>query len=266
MKRIIVLLTALLIPLLAACTTRITEHNVNYLEIYGDFLSYSLGDFALLSEEVDRRISPGGVEEFKAWTVQFVHQNGEEMQFQFGNALSMRYYVARHAERFGVSVLSREFGLANNPNVFLQMRFQHDVPREYRDYSRLVAPQSGLRLYSMTPQELVEYWGFALSVSVHNQESEQGAEALELEHAKELVRELADYIQHDEVSLSFVISAYDSDEDRERAGELRMKLEDYTLWDDINLGDISLELHALQPSRTTIHLVYCRQSDTFKSN
>jgi len=264
MKRIIVLLTALLILPLAACTTRITEHNADYLEIYSDFLTHSLGNFELLSEGVDRRISPGGVEEFRAWTVQFVHQNGEEMQFQFGNALSMRYYVAQYAERFGISELSREFGLANNPYVFIQMRFQYDVPREYRDYSRLVAPQSGLRLYSMTPQELVEYWGFVLSVSVHNQESEQDAEALK--HAKELVRDLADYVQQDKVSLSFVTSTYDSDEARERAGELRMKLEDYTLWDDVNLGDISLELYTLQPNRATIRLVYCRLSDAFTPN
>jgi len=136
------------------------------------------------------------------WIANFTHQNGEEMRFGFDNYQHTGASVAWSAGRIGVSELAREIELINDPNVFLFMHYQDSI-LPGRGYSRLVDTQNGLRLYSITWQELIEYWGFIVSVRVSCEKPENEAEILE--RTKGFVRDLSDHVTQDNIDIELIV-------------------------------------------------------------
>jgi len=199
MRKFLVCLGAILAFSLAACDN-VQEFDADFLEIYNDFLRYSLGDFDLVHEGTDGDRFHRSVSRWRIWALRFEDEDGEERYFTFNN-ISQNHFIRSviyQAQRIGASQFLGEVDAANHRNVFHSLRFQSDIPFAYREYERLIDPQSGIRLSSVTWRELMEDWGFAVSVRVHSRDADM------LEFTKELVRVLSDYVAQDYVDVEFV--------------------------------------------------------------
>jgi len=203
MKRFLVCLAAILAFSLAACDN-VQEFDADFLEIYGDFLRYSLDDFELVHEGTDGDRFHRSVARWRTWVLRFEHEDGEERYFYFNNIGQHHFIrsVIHYAQRIGASQLSGEIDGINHRNVFLSLHFQNDIPFAYREYELLIDPQSGISLSSLTWRELVKDWGFDVSITVHSRDAARDADMLEF--TKELVRVLSYYVTQDYIDVEFV--------------------------------------------------------------
>ena len=226
-KNIFFLVVVMAFPFFG-CTNR-----TDYLRRYGDFLNYSLGDFTVLEK---RTRNAGVLYRSWVWDLQFTRQNGEERIFRidnnqplhssiiWGGALGiMRDSLQSIASNyFTLEELQRES--SSDTRVFLW-----SGPRERIPSTLVLDPQNGLQLYSVTSQELVANWGFALEVECRTCDWENYTNLIK--RLKTMTRTLSAYLEQDEILLRFILS--DS--------------QGFTL-EDISFGGI-----------------YNRQTDTFKT-
>ena len=219
------------IALLSGCST--TEFVEDYLEIHGDFLHYSLGGYVVIAER-NRRVadSPiiGHFTEFIEWELQFERRNGEERVLHLTNRQTpFAHQIIRFAEEHAARDLAREvlsdyftaeeLGMDSeaSTNAWVSLRFQGDnLERE-----SVIHPQTGLQLYSVTPQELIDDWGFSFRVVVRSYDPEQYT--LAIERLQAAASALADYLGQDQIGVSFALfpgraPAAIADQDRSFSG------------------------------------------------
>lgn len=197
----------------------------DYLVRYERFLKYSLGDFVVIRDSEDHTYV-----RFDVWELQYTHQNGNSGTFHFSNweGTHFRNYVSNHARSTAGAHLESEIATQYFTNVSSRVISVHpaeEVARSvYRwhwgddDVTILVTEitrshqvlnhRSGLRLHSITPQELVSDWGvsFDISVVVHNYSSYERM----IEQLKGMTRTLSAYLEQDETRIFFTI--HDNDE------------------------------------------------------
>ena len=198
----------MIFPLLG-CTNR-----TDYLRRYADFLRYSLGDFTVL----ERRTRNAGVlYRSRVWELQFTRQNGKERIFVIDNAQPLAASVIwGGAYRIFRDALKNKVAA----NYFMLEEFQQNSGAPTRvslwagplgerrpDSARVLDPQKGLQLYSVTPQELVANWGFNLSIEVRTQDQENHTNIIE--RLKAMTWTLSAYLEQDEIVIRFILSHSD---------------------------------------------------------
>jgi len=204
-----------------------SDHGEDYLRRYQRFLSYSLGEHQVIIDGEIRTFGEPAPKHktYRIWELEFTRQNGEERNFWFTDGdfarqvLSYAIYIARGDIKREVA--SRYF----DEELIVTGRMPIDsaniiVPRadtvvlvlgridlDRYSFSRVSNSRNGLRLYSITPQELVSDWGVLFSVSVSTSDYENYADILE--QFKALTRTLADYLEQDEMQVFFTLRGND---------------------------------------------------------
>ncbi|MCL2367695.1 MAG: hypothetical protein FWC72_01755 [Oscillospiraceae bacterium] len=215
--------------LLLLCSNR----QADYLIRYQRFLGHSLGDYQVIIDGEIRTFGEPAPEwkTYKLWELQFTRQNGEARTFRFVDGEFPRQVLA-HAidiarEEIKSEVASQYFdeGLIDihrmpihSANVIIPGRETVVLIPGYVDFGYSFAPvanpRNGLRLYSVTPQELVADWGVRFGVSVYTRDYENYADILE--RFKALTRTLADYLEQDETQVFFTLRGNGEDTDEIR--------------------------------------------------
>ena len=215
MKRIAFLLGFLFTFSFAGCT--VMEYTEDNLEKYNEFLSYSLGNFMLVEERARRgnRVGfPGApIIATTEWDLLFERLNGERRVFSFDNRLSMENFVLDLASEIAQDDLVNDF----ISNYFPMEEFAGDSharvivrPPLHSDRSPYILDlQNGLRLSSVTPQELITDWGFTLhTVNIFTSDYRNyGADATE--QFTTLLGSLSQFLEQDQIRFTFVFNLND---------------------------------------------------------
>jgi len=194
------------------CTDFFIGHTnrVNYLRRYEAYLAYSLGDFTVLGQ---RFRSSGTLNRSIEWQLQFTRQNGETRLFTVDNGQALAQSVVwggaqgiiqdalagKAAGYFAPEELDRD--TQTPTQIFL---WTGPIGDRRSDNSRVIDPQSGLRLYSVSPQELVAHWGFNLDIDVRSRDYANRADIID--RLKEMTRTMAAYLEQDDVIVRFTLS------------------------------------------------------------
>ena len=212
-KYLALLLMTLILISLAACST--TRHTTNVYRSYRDFLSYSLGEYEII-EERTRRVTDGPIigssVEYRIWELEYERQNGEVSVFQFNNRSgSIAWDFIRHAEEIVAEDLMREiindsFEPASLRDITVLVQIQGAIPWEERDrsFTRELDSQTGLRLYSVTPQELLDDWNATIRVEARGY-YDHGNYMSTIESLEAVTRVLADYLELDRIEVRFAL-------------------------------------------------------------
>ena len=198
---------------------------------YERFLSYSLGEFEIITAGEIR--SAGGDpnwKEWMEWEIQFTRQNGKERNFLFTDQNPFGWSVLNHAMSMAREDIQREVAsqyfsieeltdgsgrmLSNSTwgnvvspgaGTVVSVFGSHPNTRQLvscpQFYDRVLNARNGLRLYSVTPQELVSDWGFIFQVVVQTDDFENYADLIE--RFKAMTRTLATYLEQDQIQISF---------------------------------------------------------------
>ena len=237
----------------------------NYLARYERFLNYSLGEFEVIIDGELRDAGDVSPKTWHEWIVEYTHQNGEEHQFQFtnnasknGNTADFGRLVLRHATLNIGDEIEREIAkqyFIDEPLVELSVRASHSFhgmdgnPSSVVEiigvssvestntqsalnldpYAHVINSRTGLRLNTITAQELVTDCGvnFGISVAVRDYEIYEYI----IEQTKEMVRTMSAYLEQDQVEIRFRFRDHDFD------GE---------------------------PPFEDFQLIYCRETDNFE--
>jgi len=208
MKKFItfLLVICLILSLVAACSVATGDlglFTANYRRQYNDFLRYSLGDFESVSSRWEYQggsFTIGGrTRLFREWEIQFTRHNGEMRTLHFNN----RNNIAE-----GVIGLARIIGESDIRNI-VNYYFPPDGPTQisfwlsfrgimWLDSSSILDPQTGLQLYSVTPQELLNDWDFIIStITVRSRQDVS-------EQFEAMMRTLSEYLAQDQVQFRFI--------------------------------------------------------------
>ena len=235
-KRITFVLGLLLIFSITGCitTTQITE---DFLENYSAFLDYSLGEYTLLETTRGRRGASMGFWAnnviYQIWRLEYTDHDGETRIFRFTNGDrlgGMENQVLAIAREIGNDTLRRdivynyfapeEYNFRNRGSCYIEPSFR-DLPYRPKEFnvelptlvevrmhtpqevSNVLSTESGLQLYSVTPHKLIAEWGFSVSISLSTNDYENYVD--QRERFKEMTRTLADYLELDEIRVSFVL-------------------------------------------------------------
>ncbi|MCL2568557.1 MAG: hypothetical protein FWE12_03860 [Oscillospiraceae bacterium] len=135
---------------------------------------------------------------WRTWTLRFTRQNGEEHILRLSNQLPMGLFVTNLAGAMGEqylreTIVSRYFD--GPQGIYFPLRMQFPRYTWTVDYSRVLDAQTGLRLSSVTAQELVADWDFMVGVSIRAEGEE------ETERFLAMVRTLAEYLSVDRIGI-----------------------------------------------------------------
>jgi len=198
----------------------------DYLIRYGRFLNYSFGEFAVVVDgEIESlwEISP---KTWTVWELQYIHQNGEERNFRFSrnnnlNGTNYSYFgrqVLRHAMlNVGYKIekeIARQYFMDEElvdivvlqdnsfntqvvrQNSVVQIMGRFPISRRRAD---VLNHRNGLRLYSITSQELVSEWDVEFGISLIIRDYENYEEMIG--QLKEMTRAMSAYLEQDQVQI-----------------------------------------------------------------
>jgi len=197
-----------------ACT-RVIHFTEDRFEEHYDFLHYSLGDFELLREIAWHDSFPGERVSGREWHLQFTRHDGTVAMFLFRNGSAMGREVTGWASRYGVAqlqTLAEDYFSQESfrhrsgvPRASIVMYFQGANPsRGNLDYSRILDPESGLQLQSVTLSELAD-WDFTFRVIVGTSDHENYLDVID--RLKGMTRTLAAYFGQEQVEVRFTLHA-----------------------------------------------------------
>jgi len=234
-------LAFLLIAFTASGCTRHFEED--YLDKFGPYINYSLGEFEIIANGESRSSEWASIPiavTYKSWTLQYERQNGEVSTFTFNNYSGNDIFdfgrdVIRHAAAIGAhdirQGIARDYFLPEELDIYWGIPFElgNLLNWQFRlnglngvsfvlqppsdDYFRetgfayVLNPQNGLQFHSITPQELVADWGFALCVSVVSQDYERYEDVIE--RLKAISRALADNLELEQCKVRFILLCRD---------------------------------------------------------
>ena len=225
-KYITLFMTALLVLIVSGCITR---DNTDYLAEHYDFLRHSLGDFEVVNEGVSRiRVGDWGEhQESRTWTLQYERHDGEMRTFHLNNALSdnivifakrialqeLSEYMSGFFDSAEISITQFDDLLISTPeaNIAIEINTSHlrgwfGTPAISAD---IIDPHDGIKLYSITAQELMADWGATLSVRASSHGYENYMEAIE--QLKTLLRALSDYLMIGQIDVDFFLHGVEPD-------------------------------------------------------
>jgi len=217
----------------------------NYLVKYERFLSYSLGEFEVIIDGELRDAEPVSPKSWLVWELEYMHESGEVFNFFFSD--TRHHYgtgfgrtVLHHATAIGLYEITEEVarsyfkdeplielttmiwqnfhGTTGNPNSEIQIiGVMNNDRSHFQDalrvcpYAHVINPRTGLRLYSITAQELVSDWGvsFGISVAVRDYEIYEYM----IEQTKAMVRTLAAYLDQDQMEIRFRFRDHDFEQE-----------------------------------------------------
>jgi len=147
----------------------------------------------------------------KTWLLRYERENGEVRNLFLTTERLFIENIILEVDRIGSSHLINEiasnyfvlcdyselseFGFTEaSTNVFISFR-------EPDNLRGILNPRTGIRLYSVTPRELIDDWGFTFRVYVAIEEKEDYENVIERFEA--MVRSLAAYLQQDRIDVRF---------------------------------------------------------------
>ena len=213
------LLSLVLVAFFAGCF--IFDFLEDYYNRNRQFLSYSLGEYEIIVND-ERTNGPHPYQTKRVWELQFTRQNGEEGQFRFVSCsftnprfytqvVSSAIWMARddiHRELANRYFAEEELTAAagtHTRDLPVRVELGPEAPwfdRSIISSARVLNRQNGLRLYSVTPQELVFDWGVRFRIIVRVYIDEDYAEVFERLQA--MTRTLSDYLGQDQIRIRLV--------------------------------------------------------------
>ena len=227
-------------------------------------MNYSLGEFEILIDGEFRDAYPVSPKTWLVWELQYTHQNGEIRNFNFSDTrhhhttgfgrlvlghatfnigyelereIARQYFIDEPLVELSVRVSHSLHGTDGNPNSVVQIIGVNNAERtnfQYAfnncPYSHVINPRTGLRLSTITAQELVSDWGvtFGVSVAVRDYDIYEYM----IEQTKEMVRTMSAHLEQDQV-------------------EIRFRFRDH------DFGG--------EPPFEDFQLIYCREADSFET-
>jgi len=262
---IVILISLFIIIILYERANRPDPITLDYIEIHGDFLSYSLGEFNVIQEFEgwDRGTY------YRRWLVGYTRHDGEVRSFSFDNFSSFGLAVVFEAQdiaRAAIIGVIGEFidldgywvsslhahnqmhieyrGYRNDGINALRITFWTDSSsREF--YNMIIHPQTGIQLYSVTPAELVADWDFAIHITAESLDIDNRNYVVEKLDA--MVRALSETFQQDRIAVRFELRNHNFDFGYGRNGTVAG-------FDDDDLIELRYEW------------VYCRETDEFETS
>ena len=213
-----IIIITLILSLITLVALLSRQPNQNLYERHRAFLSHSLGYYEMIREYSFEKQTPrspfegGGTVTRNAWVLGFTRHNGTEMSFFFTDEYSLYRSVSFLAEQIARSHLIDEIA----SNYFERDSFggtfeDHPTTRVFLSFTaptnhytqHLLCQKNGLQLSSITPQELVACWGFALRVYITtpNYESHIGT----IEQMEAMTRALSAYLEQGQVEVRFTL-------------------------------------------------------------
>jgi hypothetical protein len=194
------------------------EYTENYLEIYHEFLNYSLGNYVVVSKHTKRIPSlMSNSIIYTEWTLRYTRYDGEVRTFSFDNFGEGYGRIAHNLVKEAGSIwvdcieqdiINQYFGplamnpLARNPRLSIK-----PILLTAEKHNEILSPQSGLSLHSITLPELQIKWDITYSVAVEALEYEHNFDILE--RFKAMIRTLSEYTGHNRTV--FGLSVYGED-------------------------------------------------------
>jgi hypothetical protein len=202
----------------------------NYLEIYSDFLNYSLGDYVVISERIDEHypnMSNSPIT-YTEWTLQYKRYDGEVTRFSFNNygiddihnmgeaviweAGSMwferikqdvisHYFAPESMDPFAHFTREKTDSTHTTTLTKLKIFPQFRIDSAARNFADILNSQSGLQLYSITLPELLTKWDIVFKIDISTLDAENHLDILE--RFKVMIRTLSEYAGHDRIEVSF---------------------------------------------------------------
>jgi len=178
-----------------------------YEEHY-DFLRYSLGDFEFLGETSWSDSFLGEHVSGRGWNLQFTRYDGTVERFSFRNSETMGHavelWVARYGARHLEALVEDYF---SDAIIHVFMYYQWDTSQGApaiipRDFARIVDPEAGLQLQTITVPELVD-WDFTFRILVIS--TNQANYSDDIEELKAATRTLATYFGQEQVDVLFSV-------------------------------------------------------------
>jgi len=215
-------------------TTRVTE---DFLEKHSAFLNHSLGEYTLLETTRGRGGASMGFWAtrviYRIWRLEYTDHNGETRIFRFtnrGQLSGMESHVIATAREIGNDMLRRdivynyftpkEYNFRSVGSCYAEPNFRDLAyrPGEYnfelptlvevrmrppQEINDVLSAESGLQLYSVTPNKLITDWGFSVSVYLSTSDYENYVDQRERFHA--MTKTLANYLELDEIKVNFAL-------------------------------------------------------------
>jgi len=222
-------LAILTVLLLVGCGAASSEHfdtinyTEDYLELHRDFLKFSLGDFAVVSEGT-RRYEAGSDDPSRArgtfitWALRYQRDTGDEVYFSFNNCPNnFVSSIFSHAAEIGIEYIHRDVV----SNYFSQeemdggQRTHVSVGWRRTPIDHDIDVENGMRLRYVTTQDLVAYWGITYRISVFTDDYENYLD--EIKRLKEVARVLSEYLGQEYVEISFILRDSDRLFDMDRS-------------------------------------------------
>ena len=178
------------------------SHAENYPITHQEFFEFSLGEYEV--EVVRRWILEGA--RYTRWDLHYRCQAGEEQVLYLGNFMGLEDFIWWHVEgraREYAKEIERQYF---SPDEIAAGRVEIAPIRDFwKSWSPdLYDPQTGIRLHTITPREMVADWGlgFRVSASSHDPEAYEDV----ADRLKAMTRTLAASVEQDRVWISFTLS------------------------------------------------------------
>ena len=216
----------------------------DYLIRYERFLNYSLGEFEVIIDGELRDAYPVSPKTWLVWELQYTHQNGEIRNFSFSDTrhhttgfgrlvlrhatfnvgdeiereIARQYFIDEPLVELSVRASHSFHGMDGNPNSVVEIIGVSSVERtntqsvfNLAPYAHVINSRTGLRLSTITAQELVSDWGvnFGISVAVRDYDIYEYM----IEQTKEMIRAMSAYLEQDQVEIRFRFRDHDFEGD-----------------------------------------------------
>jgi len=264
---IAILISLFMVMIFSERANRPEPVTVDYVEIHGDFLNYSLGEFRVIREfdGWDRGV------EYRRWLLGYTRNDGEMRSFSFDNFSSFGFGITLEAQDIGGEAIVDAIGEFLNLDEYRVSRlYAHNRMRfetqGYGDdgisvldikfwpnstsgefYNRITHPQTGIQLYSVTPAELVADWDFFIDISAESLDIENRNYVVEKLDA--ITRALSETLQQDRIAVWFELRNHYFDFGYGNRGN-RVTIDGF---EDDDLIELRYDW------------IYCRQTDTFET-
>jgi len=204
------------------------ERTKNYLEIYSDFLRYSLGDYVIIDESTHEHFPAMSSHPiiYTEWTLQYIRYDGNMEYLSFNNRSAHRDNMGEAVmwaasslwlEQIKSDIISYYFppetmdpfarfsddeGWTQDPTIITTLTRLQIFPRFQGDsMSDMLDSTNGLKLQSVTLLELFDYWDIAFEVSLSTLCGENYSDIFDRFSA--MVRTLSKYLNYGQIIVDF---------------------------------------------------------------
>lgn len=204
-------------------------HTADFVKTFNKYLTYSLGDF-----KSDKRIvqnSPGPIPQvykYIEWTLKYKDTNGNDKTFVFNNAtdesknnkMAIQVYMQANdvcSDEIGANVCSKYFDYISDeskvsiedlPVTYILVNGARNSTFSDSFYAECINKEHGLKLSSITANELKDKWKGTFKISIITAETKEEQLNAILDKTKSLLKDFSEYLNLDSVTASINYSKY----------------------------------------------------------